>query len=80
MSSKVKLDGRPFEVKRLKTREFTDCRCHILFVTAAEKARGWTTIINLQRTASVLTISEAPDFAQTRRHHRVRPRRQQGPL
>jgi hypothetical protein len=57
------LDGRPFVVKRLKNEEFTDCRCHMLFVGELESAR-LEEIIRFQATASVLTISEAPDFAR----------------
>lgn len=57
------LDGRPFVVKRLKSQEFRDCACHMLFVASAANAR-LPEIIEFQRTASVLTISEAPDFAK----------------
>ena len=58
-----KIDDRPFQVKRLKNREFKDCGCHILFVAASESARA-DEIIQFQNTASVLTIAEAPDFAR----------------
>lgn len=58
-----KIDGRPFLVKRLKNREFTGCGCHILFVSAAESVRA-DEIIQFQNAGSVLTISEAPDFAR----------------
>jgi hypothetical protein len=58
-----KIDDRPFRVKRLKNREFKDCDCEILFVSAAESART-DEIIQFQNTASVLTIAEAPDFAK----------------
>jgi hypothetical protein len=58
-----KIDDRPFVVKRLKNKEFKDCSCQILFVAAAENART-DEIIQLQNTAAVLTIAEAPDFAR----------------
>jgi hypothetical protein len=58
-----KIDDRPFLVKRLKNKEFKDCGCQILFVAAAESARA-DEIIQLQHTAPVLTIAEAPDFAR----------------
>jgi 2-methylisocitrate lyase-like PEP mutase family enzyme len=57
-----KIDDRPFLVKRLKNKEYKDCGCQILFIAAAESARA-DEIIQLQNTASVLTIAEAPDFA-----------------
>ncbi len=57
------LDGRPFVVKRLKSQEFRDCACHMLFVARAANAR-LPEIIEFQKTAAVLTISEAPDFAR----------------
>jgi len=57
-----KIDARPFVVKRLKG-QFRDCGCHILFVSAAESVRA-DEIIQFQNAASVLTISEAPDFAR----------------
>jgi hypothetical protein len=57
------LDGQPFVVKRLRNKEFTDCSCQILFVATAESARP-DEIIQFQKTASVLTIAEAPDFAR----------------
>jgi hypothetical protein len=58
-----KIDDRPFVVKRLKNKEFKDCSCQILFVAAAESART-DEIIQLQSSAAVLTIAEAPDFAR----------------
>ena len=58
-----RIDDRPFEVKRLKNREFRGCGCQILFVAEAESART-DEIIEFQNTASVLTIAEAPDFAR----------------
>jgi YfiR/HmsC-like len=58
-----KIDNRPFLVKRLKSREFKDCGCHILFVSAAESARS-DDIVQFQSSSSVLTISESPDFAR----------------
>ena len=57
------LDGRPFVVKRLKSREFLDCACHMLFVARTANAH-LLEIIEFQRTAAVLTISDAPDFAK----------------
>ena len=58
------IDDRPFVVKRLKTREFKDCGCQILFVAAAQSART-DDVIQFQNAASVLTIAEAPEFAKT---------------
>jgi hypothetical protein len=58
------LDGRPFVVKRLKNQEYSDCRCHILFVGELESAR-LEEIIRFQQTASALTIAESPDFARS---------------
>jgi len=58
-----KIDDRPFRVKRLKDREFKDCGCQLLFVSAADSVR-MDEIIQFQNTASVLTIAEAPDFAR----------------
>jgi hypothetical protein len=58
-----KIDDRPFLVKRLKNREFRECGCQILFVSAAESART-DEIIQFQSAAPVLTIAEAPDFAR----------------
>ena len=58
-----KLDGRSFVVKRLRSKEFTECGCQILFVAAAESAKP-EDIIKLQRTASILTIAESADFAR----------------
>jgi hypothetical protein len=58
-----RIDDRPFEVRRLKTKELRDCGCRILFVAASESART-DEIIQFQNSASVLTIAEAPDFAR----------------
>jgi hypothetical protein len=58
-----KIDDRSFLVKRLKNREFRDCGCQILFVSAAESART-DEILQFQNAASVLTISDARDFAR----------------
>jgi hypothetical protein len=58
-----KIDERPFLVKRLKNREFKDCGCQILFVSASESART-DEIIQFQNAASVLTIAEGPDFTR----------------
>jgi hypothetical protein len=58
-----RIEDRPFEVRRLKSRDFRACGCQILFVAAAESARI-DDILQFQNTASVLTISEAPDFAK----------------
>lgn len=58
-----KIDERPFVVKRLKNKDFKDCGCQILFVSAAERARA-DEVIQFQSTMSVLTIAEAPDFAK----------------
>ena len=58
-----KIDDRPFRVKRLKNKEFKDCACQLLFVSAAESART-DEIIQLQNAGSVLTIAESPDFAR----------------
>ena len=56
-----KIDDRSFEVKRLKT--LGECGCQILFVSAPENVRT-EEITQLQKSASVLTISEGPDFAR----------------
>jgi hypothetical protein len=56
------IENRSFEVRRLKNRDFRACGCQILFVAAAETAR-MDDIVQFQNTASVLTIAEAPDFA-----------------
>lgn len=58
-----KIDDRPFVVKRLKDNEFRGCGCQILFVAAEEAGRA-DEIVQFQRTASVLTIADAPDFAR----------------
>jgi hypothetical protein len=58
-----KIDGRPFQVKRLHNKEYKDCSCHILFITASESARS-DEIINLMKNAAVLTIAESPGFAK----------------
>lgn len=58
-----RIDGRPFDVKRLKSNEFRGCGCRILFVAASESTRI-DEIIQFQHSASVLTIAEAPDFAK----------------
>jgi hypothetical protein len=58
-----RIDDRAFLVKRLKNKEFKDCACQLLFVSAAESART-DEIIQLQNAGSVLTIAEAPDFAR----------------
>jgi len=58
-----RVDDRPFEVRRLKSKDFKDCGCRILFVAASESARI-DEIIQFQHSASVLTIAEAPDFAK----------------
>ena len=42
---------------------FSTCGCQILFVAEGESART-EEIIQFQNAASVLTISEAPDFAR----------------
>jgi YfiR/HmsC-like len=58
-----KIDGRPFQVKRLHNKEYKDCGCHILFISAPESGRA-DEIINLMKNASVLTIAETPGFAK----------------
>jgi hypothetical protein len=57
-----KIDERPLLVKRLKNKDAKHCGCQILFVAAAESARA-DEVIQSQSGASVLTIAEAPDFA-----------------
>jgi hypothetical protein len=56
------IENRPFEVRRLKSRDFRACGCQILFIAAAEAARV-DDILQFQNSSSVLTIAEAPDFA-----------------
>jgi hypothetical protein len=58
-----KIDDRPLVVKRLKTKDVKDCGCQMLFVAAAESAQA-DELIQSQRSAPVLTIAEAPDFAR----------------
>jgi hypothetical protein len=58
-----KIDDRPFVVKRLKNKDLSACGCQILFVAEAESSRT-DEIIQFQNASSVLTISEAPDFAR----------------
>jgi hypothetical protein len=58
-----KIDERPFVVKRLKNKDLGACDCQILFVAEGESDRT-DEIIQFQKSASVLTISEAPDFAK----------------
>jgi hypothetical protein len=58
-----KIDDRSLVVKQLKNKEFKDCGCQILFVSAGESARA-DEIIQVQSAGSVLTIAEAPDFAK----------------
>jgi hypothetical protein len=58
-----RVDDRPFEVRRLKSKDFRECGCRMLFVAASESARI-DEIIQFQNSASVLTIAEAPDFAK----------------
>ena len=57
-----KIDERTLVVKRLKSKDARDCGCQILFLAAAESART-DEVIQSQSGASVLTISEVPDFA-----------------
>jgi hypothetical protein len=57
------LDGRKFNVKRLKNQEYKDCRCQMLFVARAESGR-LDEIIGFEKNAAVLTISETADFAK----------------
>jgi hypothetical protein len=56
-----KIDDRALTVKRLTTP--AECGCQILFVADSENGRI-DEITRLQSSASVLTISEAPDFAR----------------
>jgi hypothetical protein len=58
-----KIDSHPFSVKRLKWKEFKECNCHILFIAAQESTHS-DEIIQVVKTASVLTIAEAPGFAK----------------
>jgi YfiR/HmsC-like len=57
------IDGRPFIVRRLKSKEIKDCSCHILFIASSESARA-DEIIQMFKNSSVLTVAEAPDFAR----------------
>ena len=57
-----KIDDRPLLVKRLKSKDVKDCGCQMLFVAAAESAHA-DDVIQSQAAAPVLTIAEAPDFA-----------------
>ena len=57
------LDGRPFVVRTLRSQDFRDCRCHILFVGKAERT-SVDEFIRFQQSVSVLTVSEASDFAR----------------
>jgi hypothetical protein len=50
-------------VKQLKTREFKDSGCQILFLAASQSTRT-DDVIQFQNAASVLTIAEAPEFAK----------------
>ena len=58
-----KIDDRSILVKRLKSQNYRECGCQMLFVAASEIARA-DEVIQFQNTASVLTISEAPEFAR----------------
>ena len=58
-----KLDDRSILVKRLKSQNFRECGCQMLFVAASESART-DEVIQFQNTASVLTIAEMPEFAK----------------
>jgi hypothetical protein len=58
-----KIDDRSFTVKRLKSKEFRDCGCQILFVADGERTLA-DEIIQFQSAASMLTIAESPDFAK----------------
>jgi uncharacterized protein DUF4154 len=57
------IDGRPFIVRRLKSKEIKDCTCHILFIASSESARS-DEIIQMFKNSSVLTVAESPDFAR----------------
>jgi hypothetical protein len=58
-----RLEDREFVVKRVKTEDLKTCGCRILFVSSTHS--DWTAeIVQLQNSASVLTIAEAPDFAR----------------
>jgi hypothetical protein len=57
-----RVDDRSLVVKRLKAKDVKDCGCQMLFVAAAESAQV-DEVIQSQTAAPVLTIAEAPDFA-----------------
>jgi len=57
------LDDRTFGVKRVKSGDLKACACHILFIGGPHE-EGTAEIIELQNSASVLTIGEASDFAR----------------
>jgi hypothetical protein len=57
------IDGRPFNIRRLRSKEIKDCSCHILFIASSESARA-DEIIQLFKNTSVLTVAESPDFAR----------------
>jgi hypothetical protein len=56
-----RIDGHAFVVRRLKKKEFLECRCHILFIAAQERTRIGE-IVGALGSASVLTVSETPGF------------------
>jgi hypothetical protein len=57
------IDERPLVVKRLRTRDFKDCSCQILFLAAAQSTRT-DDVVQFQNASSVLTVAEAPEFAK----------------
>ena len=56
-------DDRTFVVKRVKSGDLKACACHILYI-GGPHGEGTAEIIELQNSASVLTIAEASDFAR----------------
>jgi hypothetical protein len=57
------IDGRAFQVKRMKWKELKDCSCHILFVAAQENAHI-DEVIQMLKNAAVLTVAETPNFTR----------------
>lgn len=59
-----KIEDRGVIVKRVTSEDLRECGCRVLFVAAAPSDGEAADIVQLQNSASVLTIADASDFAR----------------
>lgn len=58
-----RIDNRPLQVKQVTAKNFKQCGCQMLFI-AGDSTVPVEDVIGFQKSGSVLTIAETPDFTR----------------